>query len=526
MANSKSIVLVDQVLSDSRIENLLLRAGWWDTLAGMGPVVFNGDSELVPDSVERVASWQEAVATAESAGAGQIILIGNDQFFIDPTVVTGDADALSEQWDCFSQWEHCRIPLGIGARIFNLACPHIRNWTGSSQSLVAELATTDTLTIKYDSRMIASHELSVLDSRLRTGSEELYSRFADAGLSGQKGFEAAVRTHGKEFFKNDLSAPKGSMDFRLLPARYGFETKECAAFPTYIMFDVTNTCNARCIHCPQSTVMKKGTVPAHHLSPVLFKKIIDECAEHELKFVRITADGEPLLHPDLDSMIAYAVTKGAGPLGLTTNGSLMTEERAKRIIDTGLFLVDFSLDAATSETYSEIRRGLPFDKVMRNVETFTRLARDRNPELQVMVSFVRQEMNSKEEQAFTERWEPLVDKVLIRELISNVNLVDARADQDLPARWPCPHFFRRVVINYDGVLKACPVDWENKTAYAPLSETSLLEAWHSDFYVKARLEHLNNDFRTQEACKTCPDWAGSPWNLGYEKVIKNLQQKA
>ena len=44
------------------------------------------------------------------------------------------------------------------------------------------------------------------------------------------------------------------VDERGVRAPYGFESIACGHFPTYVMFDITNLCNARCIHCPQSIV--------------------------------------------------------------------------------------------------------------------------------------------------------------------------------------------------------------------------------------------------------------------------------
>ncbi len=302
---------------------------------------------------------------------------------------------------------------------------------------------------------------------------------------------------------------------------YNFESSECAEFPTYIMFDITNVCNSKCIHCPHSVLYSLSNTRHAFLEFELFKKAIDECAGRYLQFVRITADGEPLLHRNLFKMIAYAAEKKVGPLGLTTNGSLMNADIAEKILESGLFMIDFSLDAMKEETYKIVRKGLSFKKVINNIMRILDLRTKRNSPLKIMVSFVKQKENINDLEDFKMFWEPLVDKVLIRELISNINLVDiSQSKENSEAeRWPCPHWFRRVVINYDGMIKACPVDWENKTVYKHLSETTIYDAWHSDFYCKNRMEHLNNQFAESSPCKDCNDWQGSPWNLGYEKVV-------
>lgn len=191
-------------------------------------------------------------------------------------------------------------------------------------------------------------------------------------------------------------------------------------------------------------------------------------------------------------------------------------------MDNGLFMIDISLDAATEETYKKIRRGLPFEKVIENVNRMITIRDKKKSPIKIMVSFVKQKDNLKELELFEREWKDKVDKVLIREMISNVNLVKTDANTAGVERWPCPHLFRRIVINYDGIIKMCPVDWENKTSYLSVKETSIYDAWHSEFYRKNRSEHLNNDFSPDSPCGPCSDWLGSPWALGYEKVIKKL----
>ena len=142
----------------------------------------------------------------------------------------------------------------------------------------------------------------------------------------------------------------------------------------------------------------------------------------------------------------------------------------------------------------------------------------------VMVSFVKQPDNEHEVEDFKAYWEPKVDKVLIREMISNVGLTPPvlRGLKGAPDRWPCAHFFRRIVINHESDLKACPIDWKQETVVESKTQTSVLDAWHGDHYWTNRIEHLNNLFSFDSACRKCEDWRGTPWNLGYEKVIQSM----
>jgi sulfatase maturation enzyme AslB (radical SAM superfamily) len=322
----------------------------------------------------------------------------------------------------------------------------------------------------------------------------------------------------------DLKPKKSCFDERGNPAEYGFENQDCLHFPTYVMFDVTNQCNALCIHCPHSAPGYRTKHKTAHIEMQDFKRAIDECSEHTIDFLRMTADGEPFLHPEIIEMLLYATKRLDCKTGITTNGSLLDAEKAKKILESDLFMIDISLDAVNRETYEKIRKGLNFQKVTDNIESLLLLKHKDSYPLKVMVSFVTQENNYPELEQFKHYWQNRADEVLIREMTSNVNMIELpeAANRSAVERWPCPHLFRRIVINYDGMIKTCPIDWENKTVYKHITETTIYNAWHSEFYKKIRRDHLQSRFNEGFLCDGCKDWMHTPWHMGYEKVIKKM----
>ena len=258
----------------------------------------------------------------------------------------------------------------------------------------------------------------------------------------------------------------------------------------------------------------------------VFKKVIDECENQKIDFIRITADGEPLLHPDVWNMLDYCAEKRVGPVGVTTNGSALTKANVERLLDAGVFMVDISLDAASEVSYEKVRLGLSYKKVHDNIKYLLKRKSETSSPMQVMVSFVEQEENRHETKLFEDKWQGRVDRVLIRKMISNVGINAAPDQSDGAAmtaqRWPCPHWFRRIVINYDSQLKACPIDWRNESVVASGADEDIYAVWHGDEYHRHRLQHLNNKFSDDSLCKNCKDWQGTPWSLGYEKVIGKM----
>ena len=89
---------------------------------------------------------------------------------------------------------------------------------------------------------------------------------------------------------------------------------------------------------------------------------------------------------------------------MISNGSLITEEVARGMIEAGLDAINISVDAAGKEVFESTRIGLNYDKVIANIERLVRIRAElgkRRPKL--ILSFVRQN-NSADEQAFIEHW--------------------------------------------------------------------------------------------------------------------------
>ena len=520
------IVLVDITQCDDVLTSIQRKAAWWSRLKSLGEaLLWTRSGQARPVEFPTADRWDQVVAHGREQQDYRVALVEVGQFFLDSDIVKAGLAELPDAWDYFTQWEHSRLPLGIGIRAFSLQHPEIAEWAGSPAELIHHIQThPESFVMHYDGHLHVPHPQALLDSRYSVDRGIDWTRIAPARCASLQGFLQTAAELGFDRFIYAAPPQAGLVDERCMPAAYGFESHACADFPAYIMFDVTNVCNSKCTHCPHSLPDYHEKHPVAHLDPTVFRRVVDECVGRELQFVRITADGEPLIHPHLIEMITYASRWGVGPLGLTTNGSLLTPEIADQLIDAGLFMVDFSLDAVRRETYAQIRRGLDYDKVMQHVEDFVAIRNRRQAPVKVMVSFVKQRKNLAELDEFRARWEGVVDRVLVRELISNINMVDDEsANRPAPIqRWPCPHYFRRIVVTCEGKIKACPVDWDDRTAVGDLERFSIFDAWHEEAYWRHRLEHLNQSFSAESVCRGCQDWEGSPWNLGYEKVVQSL----
>lgn len=105
-----------------------------------------------------------------------------------------------------------------------------------------------------------------------------------------------------------------------------------------VVWNITRRCNLHCIHCYAGA----GESDPGELSPDEARKVIADLAAYGVPVV-LFSGGEPLLREDLLELISYAASLGIRPV-LSTNGTLITREMARRLKEAGVVYVGVSLD--------------------------------------------------------------------------------------------------------------------------------------------------------------------------------------
>jgi radical SAM protein with 4Fe4S-binding SPASM domain len=124
--------------------------------------------------------------------------------------------------------------------------------------------------------------------------------------------------------------------------RYGHghgAPKSAAERRPIIVWNVTRTCNLRCVHCYSDSHAQKYSGELTHEEA---KRVIDDLVAFKVPAV-LFSGGEPLVRPDLPELMEYAATSGLR-VTLSTNGTLIDEPTAQRLHEIGLTYVGISLD--------------------------------------------------------------------------------------------------------------------------------------------------------------------------------------
>ncbi|MEW6321002.1 MAG: radical SAM protein [Acidobacteriota bacterium] len=301
---------------------------------------------------------------------------------------------------------------------------------------------------------------------------------------------------------------------------YGFGGRLTAAFPSQINVDPTELCNLACTHCPHPAFKASPHYAGRTLDPALNRKLVDEVATDGrgvAQHIRYSSEGEPLLHTGIFDMVADAVARSGATVSLTTNGTLLNDQRARRLLDTGVHLVDISIDAVDADTYARIRVRGDLGVTRANVRRLIALRRQRAALTRVVVSFIEQPQNAAERDAFVAYWRSQgVDDVVVRRqhsaggsVIPVAALLRGRATA--APRRPCLYPWERIVLTPRGELAFCPQDWEHASAIADFRTTSIAAAWQSAPYRALRHAHLTDEFAEHPFCGRCPDWAQTRW---------------
>ena len=124
-----------------------------------------------------------------------------------------------------------------------------------------------------------------------------------------------------------------------------------------LRISVTDRCNFRCAYCMPKEIFGRDFAFLERDALLTFEEIARLArafVSNGAEKLRLTG-GEPLLRRDLERLVAMlASIDGVLDIALTTNGSLLTREKARTLRDAGLRRITISLDALDDALFRRI----------------------------------------------------------------------------------------------------------------------------------------------------------------------------
>ena len=129
-----------------------------------------------------------------------------------------------------------------------------------------------------------------------------------------------------------------------------------------VVWNMTRRCNLKCVHCYAQAVDVDG---ADAISTEKAREMIDDLASYGAP-VMLFSGGEPLVRKDLVELASHATSKGMRAV-ISTNGTLISKEKARELKSVGLSYVGISLDGL--KAVHDHFRGVPgsFKKALEGI---------------------------------------------------------------------------------------------------------------------------------------------------------------
>lgn len=331
--------------------------------------------------------------------------------------------------------------------------------------------------------------------------------------------DSFIKTLDQYFFVNLRTKEYG----KLVRNASGFFKTVLLDYPRMMMMELCNTCNIDCPLCTWPPELNERT--KRMMSYDEFVQIIDNIKPITYR-VFFGSSGEPLLNKDIFKMISYANKQQIYTI-LATNATLFNEEKTKELFESGLDRLLISFDGITEESYSKMRKGADFDKVVENIKKICKYKRDHNKHKPVVgINFIvtrysEQEIMFAKEQ--TKKWG--VDTFFLRVLTLPEHLVAKEQlgfykDNYLPSndiyrkkRYKdenrrsnssrCNHHASCSVILVDGSVTLCCSDFKGKLSVGNAITDDFKKLWFSKKYKDLRDKGHR---KALAVCKTCfPD---------------------
>ena len=249
--------------------------------------------------------------------------------------------------------------------------------------------------------------------------------------------------------------------------------------PLHLDIELTNRCNLDCQKCPyhgKDTVFPQEPCD---MDFELYTKIINEAAIKNVRSVKLSFSGEPLLYPHIGKAIALAKSRGLHT-SINTNGTLLDRKMCIILIENGLdvlIITDYNLDVQYYNLYI-----LQAQKQVYSSEKPYIIAKSNDPY----------------------KFKTFVDETVPLSFDDYANLIEDTEIRDFKCGYP----WQRLLITADGSVLSCGcgmslIDLEREYL-GDSNSCEIEELWNSAKMNFLRVLHEHRETHVIKMCRLCP----------------------
>ncbi len=310
------------------------------------------------------------------------------------------------------------------------------------------------------------------------------------------------------------------------------------SYPRRLVFELTNACNLSCVMCGRNTADFKPTMFDMEIFRS-FEPIMDDVEE-----VTLMGWGEPTIHPNFIEMLEI-INKHSARKYFCTNG-MNLKKIQNAIFDYNVDVFGVSLDGATDETNSRIRRGSKIIQIVEDLKEIVRIKKERNLKYPwINFVFCAMRSNIKELPALVRLAAEIgIEEVkvvyltvfgedLMKEslwghacLVKEIFEEAVKVGNELGVLLKLPHYigedeagdrfhkdcfvvWRDFFLGSDGYVRPCMSTPVKFSQYDP--SKNFMEIWNSGEYQKYR-QLVNDQMNMDSPCKRCYQSSHCNWN--------------
>lgn len=307
--------------------------------------------------------------------------------------------------------------------------------------------------------------------------------------------------------------------------------KECLPLnlPLCVSIEPTNLCNFKCAMCFHgNNEYADGAKPLKNMDWDMFQKVLGDLKDwtdaegEKIKLLKLYSLGEPFVNPQLCDMVKEIKDKDiAEQIEITTNGSLMTKEKAEKLVEYGLDIIRFSIYGIEEERSSYITKSsCTPSEIWENVRflyEYRNRAGKKKPTIYAKMFNEGEKINEE----FIQRYKDITDIAGIDEVFNldvgdgnNVfeNYYNEGAEREhsnslqsnlFKEKRSCRYPFTHITVRNDGTVVACCSDWLKELKLGDIKEHTLKEIWESKSLYDLRLKMLHTKGQCFKACRAC-----------------------
>ncbi len=277
---------------------------------------------------------------------------------------------------------------------------------------------------------------------------------------------------------------------------------------TEIQLEVINRCN---FQCPLCKSLQKDWVPRRSMQLDEVRSVIDPIARDISNITLYGTRGEPLLHKEIDSIVDFLTRVTTAKVSISTNASLLTEDKGKRLLDAGLDQLVVAVDGITEASYSAYRHGGNLEQILKNIRRFCELKAAGQYNMRVIFQFIPMAGNEHE----LSKIPPLAYELGVDLVKAKFSSSVARSDQfktrskifqDLvpeEEHFACPFGIHKVYVDPNGFAYPCCYAEGEKDLCMGNAVTDVRGVWESDAMQQYKRAFVNQENFPQFCMDKC-----------------------